>query len=322
MIRKAGVLINPSAGRGNGKGLRLAVELQNAKQVDVRLLEAFDHLPHQLEAFAAEGVTDLFISSGDGTIQAVQTLLAEAKIFKTLPRLCLLPHGTTNLTGGDVGFRRKSIATQSAFIATLPQANKLERRNSLRVTNRRDGQIRHGMTLGAGAAARGTRHAQQAYNDKGVKGASASFSTIMGGLAKSAISRPNIDDPNRLDRPCAMEIRHEGLEVAKGSQLMFVTTTLNHLFFKTRPFWGGKHGPIRASVFPYPPPNVWRWALPMMYGGEYRSAPAGAHSFSGTSFEIASDEPFVMDGEFFDGPENGLLQVSAGPEFHFIIGPN
>ena len=317
MNRKAGVLINPSAGRGNGKGLRLAVELQDAKHVDVRLLEAFDHLPGQLKALAAEGVTDLFISSGDGTIQAVQTLLAETRIFKTLPRLCLLPHGSTNLTGGDVGFRRKSIAAQSAFIATLPQP-KLERRNSLRIANRRDGQIRHGMTLGAGAAARGTRHAQQAYNDKGVKGGLASFSTIMGGFAKSAISRPNIDDPNRLDRPCVIEIRHEGLEVAKGPQLMFVATTLNHLFFKTRPFWGGRHGPIRASVFPYPPPNVLRWALPMMYGGEYRSAPADTHSFSGTSLEIASDEPFVMDGEFFDGPENGLLQVSAGPEFEFI----
>ena len=317
MNRKAGVLINPSAGRGNGIGLRLAVELQSAKHVDVRLLEAFDHLPDQLKRFAAEGVTDLFISSGDGTVQAVQTILAEAEIFEALPRLCILPHGTTNLTGGDVGFRRKSIAAQSAFITTLPQP-KLERRNSLRIANRRDGQTRHGMTLGAGAAARGTRHAQMAYNDKGVKGALASFSTILGGLAKSAISRPNIDDPNRLDRPCLMDIRHEGLEVAKGPHLMFVATTLNHLFFKTRPFWGGRRGPIRASVFPFPPPNVLRWALPMMYGGEYRSAPEGAHSFSGRSFEIASDEPFVMDGEIFDGPENGLLQVSAGPEFEFI----
>jgi diacylglycerol kinase (ATP) len=319
MNRKAGVLINPSAGRGNGKGLRLAVELQNAKHVDVRLLEAFDHLAEQLKAFAAEGVTDLFISSGDGTVQAVQTLLAEAEIFKGLPRLCILPHGTTNLTGGDVGFRRTSITAQGRFIATLPQP-KLERRNSLRVANRRDGQIRHGMTLGAGAAARGTRHAQQAYNDKGVRGALASFSTIVGGLAKSAISKPSTDDPSRLDRPCTVEIRHEGKVIASGAQLMFVATTLNHLFFKTRPFWGGRHGPIRASVFPYPPPNVLRWALPMMYGGEFRSAPVGAHSFSGTSFEVASEEPFVMDGEFFEGPENGQLQVSAGPEFEFITG--
>jgi diacylglycerol kinase (ATP) len=319
MTRKAGVLINPTAGRGNGKGLRLAAALGNAAHVDVRLMESFQQIRQHLLDMAEEGVTDLFISSGDGTVQAVQTLLAEEHIFEASPRLALLPHGTTNLTGIDVGFRIRSVAGQANYISTLPQP-KVQRRHSLRVANPSDGQPRHGMTLGAGAAARGTRHAQEAFNNKGVKGAFASFATIAGGLARAAVSSAEGDDPGRLDRPCEMAIRYEGYDVTKGPQLMFVATTLRHLFFRTRPFWGGKRGPIRASVFPHPTPNILRWALPMMYGGELRSAPAGAHSFSGTGFEIASAEPYVMDGEFFDGPDQGLLQVAAGPEWEFITG--
>jgi diacylglycerol kinase family enzyme len=319
MTRKAGVLINPTAGRGNGKGLRLAAALSGAAGVELRLLESFEQLQGHLEDMARAGVTDLFISSGDGTIQAVQTLIVENRIFQTLPRLCLLPHGTTNLTGLDVGFRVKSITRQAQFIRALPQPHLL-RRHSLRVANPRDGQPRHGMTLGAGAAARGTRHAQLAFNDKGIKGPLANFATIAGGLAKAALGTAKADDAQRLDRPCPMEIRHEGTLIAEGPQLLFVATTLHHLFFRTKPFWGGKRGPLRATVIPHPTPNVLRWALPLMYGGELRKVPKGAHSFSGSGLEIRCDESYVMDGEFFDGPEIGLLEVSAGPEFEFIRG--
>ena len=319
MKRKSGVIINPSAGRGNGKGLKLAAELAKTPQVDVRLLKAFDQLHNYLRNFAEEGVTDLYLSSGDGTVQAVQTFLAETDHFKARPRLCLLPHGSTNLTGTDVGFRDTSIASQANYIAGTSEP-KLQKRHSLRVANAGNGQVIHGMTLGAGAAARGTRRAQRAYNDRGIKGAFANFAIITGALAQAAFSKSDPDDETRVDRPCVMEIRRNGNLITSGPQLMFFATTLHQLFFRTRPFWGGKNGPIRASVFPYPPPNILRWALPLMYGGEDRAAPEGAFSFSGAGFEIASEESFVMDGEFFDGPKSGLLQVTAGPEFEFIVG--
>ncbi len=317
-MRRAGVIINPTAGRGNGKGLALAERLKGRAHVHVRVLDDFTRMSSYLLEMAHDGVTDLFISSGDGTVQAVQTLIAERKAFAKFPRICLLPHGTTNLTAIDVGFQRRTISAQADFICKI-SSGEIQSRKSLRVLNAREGGIRHGMTLGAGASATATRHAQTAFNDRGVKGSFASFATIAGSVVKAAFTTATPHDIDRLDRPCPMRVVVDGKPLVDGPQLMFVATTLDKLFFKARPFWGGKNGAIRGSVFPHPMPNVLRWVLPLMYGAETRKVPDGAHSFSSDAFEIACAQPFVMDGEFFEGPSQGGLRVEAGPIFEFIV---
>jgi hypothetical protein len=316
--RKAGVIVNPAAGRGNGKGLALARMLQGQGHVNLQVMQNFDSLRSMLSALAAAEVTDLFISSGDGTIQAIQTLLAETRLFGNRPRLCILPHGTTNLTGIDIGFSQRNIASQAAFISSLPHRPVLKR-HSLRIVNPRDGFIRHGMTLGAGAAARATRLTQTDFNDRGKKGQLAAARMLAGAVGKALFTRPRPGDLARLDRPCTMHIWHEGQIIADGPQLMFFATTLEKQFFNTRPFWGGRNGEIRASLFPYPMPNLVRWLPTLMYGSEDRKVPPGCISFSGHAFEISCPEPFVMDGEFFEAPLEGALRVETGPAFEFIV---
>ena len=87
--------------------------LKGNAAVSTRVLEKFEQLPGFLDEFASDGVTDLFISSGDGTIHAIQTELAERKPFKAIPRLSLLPHGTTNMTAADLGFRFRTLQAQA-----------------------------------------------------------------------------------------------------------------------------------------------------------------------------------------------------------------
>jgi diacylglycerol kinase (ATP) len=318
-MSKVGVLINPKSGRGNGKGLALADALKNHPQVCVRILNDFSRLHPFMMEFANEGVTDLYISSGDGTIQAIQTCLAEKSYFKTIPRICLLPHGTTNLTAADLGFKFKKIAKQADFIAENKPVD-LRVRHSLRILNAKQGGIRHGMTLGVGAAAEATKHAQTTFNDKGVKGNFATFATMGGGLAKALFTKPNPADTSRFDRPYHMKVATADDVKCDGAQLMMMATTLEKMFFNTRPFWGGKTGPIRVSIFPFPVPNILRWLLPIMYGRENRKMPKGAVSFSTQQFSIETPHQFVMDGEFFDGPNSGPLHIEAGPEFTFICG--
>ncbi|MDE2384607.1 MAG: acylglycerol kinase family protein [Alphaproteobacteria bacterium] len=320
MTRRAAVLINLASGRGNGKGAKLKALLEAAPNVHVETLHRFDDLDPAMQAFAKARITDLFISSGDGTVQAVLSHIAESGQWHAPPSLCVLPHGTTNLSAGDLGFAEKNIRSQAKFVASLPPAETLTR-HTMRVTNPRGQHARHGFTLGAGAAATATRHAQLSYNDKGVKGSFASFATMASGLAKAAFTRAAPHDSSRLDRPCPISVESGGRKLLQGDHLMFIATTLEHLFFRTKPFWGERHGPIRATSIPYPVPNVLRWAWPVMYGGEKRKVPPGAVSFSGHSFAITCAEPFVMDGEFFEGPVDGPLRVEAGPAFRFITRP-
>ena len=313
----SGVIINPRAGRGSGKGLALAAALGNTTNVRVAVLEEFAALETELRNCAAGSVTDLFISSGDGTVQAIQTWLAENLAASDLPRLCLLPHGTTNMTAADLGFRRSTIAQQAAFIAA-PSASALKERATLRVVNPKDGSPRHGMFLGTGAVCEATRYCQQVFNDNGVKGSYATFATLAGAVAKTLFTTSNPHDPTRFDRPYAITVRGPGGIVSSGTQLLALVTTLDKLVLGTRPFWGGKSGSIRATTFPYPVPGVMRWLLPSISGGETRKPPPGAKSVAADWFTIETPMDFVIDGEFFASRQGEPLRIETGSLFTYV----
>jgi diacylglycerol kinase (ATP) len=318
-MKKVGVIINPKSGRGNGKGVALANALSANTSIRIGMLREFTELGSILLRFAEGGVEEIYISSGDGTIQAIQTLIAEKKFFAELPKLCLLPHGTTNMTAADLGFRYRSIDAQAAFIQGSARDD-LRARPTLRILNARDGFIRHGMFLGTGAVADATIYCQRALNDKGVKGSWATFSVLASAALKTAFLKPNLADPNRFDRPYPITVRKGDGVVCDGQQLLVLCSTLDKLILSSNPFWGHKTGPVRVSVFPYPVPNVVRWILPVLYGSDRRRGPPGAKSFSTDRFEIETSSLFVLDGEFFDGPVAGPLRIESGSVFTYICG--
>ncbi len=318
-MKRAGLLVNPRSGKSSGKGLRLAEMLGSKPNVSTRVLEHFGQLPVFLDELAKEGVTDLFISSGDGTIQAIQTDLAERKPFNAIPRLSLLPHGTTNMTAADLGFRQRNLSAQAEYINTL-EASHLRERPTLRVVNPRDGKPRHGMFLGTGAASEATLFCQRAFNARGVKGSWATFATLASAAGRTMFTRADPNDELRFDRPFPIRITSGTTEFCSGTQLMMFSSTLEKLILGTKPFWGGKSGAIRTSVLPYPVPSIPRWLLPVMYGSENRKTPPGAMSFSSESLEITCPISFVIDGEFFDGPEGAALRLETGPVFTYLCG--
>ena len=318
-----GLIVNPFSGKQSGKGLELAGALGDAPDVMIGVLDDFSRLNAFLDEMGKAGVSDLFISSGDGTIQEIQTQLAERKPFASLPRLCLLPHGTTNLTAADLGFVHKSIVRQAQFLAAAGAGHvgtDLRTRASLRIVNPADGKTRHGMFLGTGAVWRATLFCQDAVHRTGLKGDWATFATLAAAIAKSVFSKSDPDNPERIDRPYQMTVRGDGEEVVSGGELLFLATTLDKLILNTRPFWGGKKAPIRASSFPYPPPNLARWLYSALYGAEDRRMPLGCHSFSANVLGIETECPFVLDGEFFDPPAGETLRVETGPDFTYVCG--
>jgi hypothetical protein len=316
-----GVVINARSGRGRGKGEKLLRELRGGDQAHVQLLvlENFDDLAPGLQSLAAKGVRDLFISSGDGTIHAILTILAESGPFPALPRLCLLPHGTTSMTAADLGLRRKSISEQARFI-TSGTPRQTRRRHTIRVLNPKARGPLHGMFFGTGALTEATRYCQRAFNDRGVGGDFATFATLATALAKALLRPFGRENPNRFDRPYEITVKSEHETLCSGRNLLVLATTLDKLILGTRPFWGGATAPIRVTTMPYPIPRVVRWALPTLYGGEARSVPPGAVSRAVRACSILCTSPFVLDGEFYDPPQDMPLQLETGPDFEFIVG--
>jgi len=283
---RAGLIVNPRSGKGSGKGQALADRLAGKHGVSLHVLERFEHLEDVVAAMARDQVTDLFISSGDGTIQEILTLVAERGQFAAPPRICLLPHGTTNLSANDLGFTQHSIEAQADFVLN-PAPRRMVTRNTIRCLNPGDGKLRHGMFVGTGAMAVATHYCQRAFNEQGV-------------------------------RPYAITVEADGAMRATGTQLLQMSTTLDTLLLGSHSFWGGKTAPIRTTVIPYPVPSVLRWMLPIMYGGEHHANPPGTVSFCSHRLSVASDVMFVIDGEFFPAPKDEALRLETGPEFTFI----
>ncbi len=315
-----GVIINPRSGRGRGKGMKLLQQLQATPASHVHLLPLTDfaELVPALQRFAKLGVRDLFISSGDGTVHAIQTFLAESGAFKELPRLCLLPHGTTNMTAADLGFRRKSIAEQAQFIAKVaPRETK--RRHTIRIVNPKGHGPLHGMFFGTGAIAEATRYCQVAFNDRGVGGNLASFATLVSVLSKTLFRAPDRNDPDRFDKPYDITVKAGTEMLCSGEQLLMLATTLDKLILGTRPFWGGATAPLRITTMPYPVPSIPRWLVPMLCGSEDRTGPPGSVSRAVQSCSILCNTPFVLDGEFYEPQEGVPLQLEAGPSLEYIV---
>jgi len=297
--------------------------LDGEENVEVKIIESFETLPDMMDDFAARTIEILFISSGDGTVQAIQSDIAERGKFARQPALCLLPHGTTNMTAADLGFGVKNLKKQAEFIVACGAGKKpgdVRVRATVKISNPGDGIVRHGMFLGTGAAWQGTKFCQTDVHETGLKGSWATFATLATALGKAAFLPANPDDLSRIDRPYDMAVKADGQPLAEGGQLMFLATTLQKLILGVRPFWGGANGPMRATIIPYPPPNVFRWALPLMRGGEDRKVPEGCVSFCADEILIDTKCPFVIDGEFFDPPANGPLQITSGPDFSYVCG--
>lgn len=320
---KAGLIVNPAAARGSGKGLALAHKLAGSRHVEVRVLDAFGGLASILEDLARKDVSVLFISSGDGTVQAIQTVLGEASPFSKQPMLALLPHGTTNMNAADVGFRARSLDDVADLMSApdrLVRATAVKQRYCFRVVNPAKAGPQHGMFFGAGALAHAALQTQSQLNVRGIGGQMAPAVTLVRSLGKVLFTAPNPDDRNRIDRPYPMDVFCEGELKASGDQLLLLVTTLSKLVLGTRPFWGGATQPLRATTIAYPPPNLLRHALPLMYGAEDMRPPSGCASFSGRVIEADFEGPFLIDGQFFQSPSDEPLRIETGIKLDYLCG--
>ena len=311
----AGLIVNPRSGKQRGDGLALVRKLGSADKVMIRVLEQFDDLNGFLDEMAQADIETLYISSGDGTIQQIQTELAERKIFAKQPALGLLPHGTTNMTAADIGVGTKSLEQQARLI--IDGGGNLKQRATVRVVNPSGGQPRHGMFLGTGAIWRGTVYCQEAVHQTGLRGEWATFATLAAAIVKAMLPG-KAPEEDRIAKAYEMRIVADGASAIDGGELFFLATTLEKLILGSRPFWGGGSGAVRASVFPFPPPSVPRWLWTSMYGPEGRKMPEGCHSFRTDSLTIETRCPFVIDGEFFDPPADEALRIEKGEEFTYV----
>ena len=136
-----GVVVNPRSRRNAKSTARLEEAFAGRDDVEMERLDSFDALPQILDGFIARKASAIIISGGDGTVQAVQTQLAETLPPDRLPRLAILPDGTTNMDAADIGVQNPRSRTVlerlgvPEYCASTPYT---KRRHTVRIENPAD----------------------------------------------------------------------------------------------------------------------------------------------------------------------------------------
>ena len=120
-----GVLINRKSGRNRAGLADLRNLIVQSPEVVARETSGHAEAAEALREFDTRGVEIVAVAGGDGTLQSVFGLLFNDRIFRTPPPLGVLPGGTTNMIGYDIGAARKPAKELAALLARA-RAGKLE----------------------------------------------------------------------------------------------------------------------------------------------------------------------------------------------------
>lgn len=316
------ILMNPSSARTSKHGHALEKAAAATPGVLFELLDNFENLSKQLRELAKEDIDLLIISGGDGTVQGIISTMVEDRIFKKLPRILILPHGTTNMTAADIGFRPNNperlleAVSRQGFIA---RATNVKTRSSVRVEGLVGMPPQHGYFFGCGAVTRATLMCQTDVHGLGLKGHFATGATLAYSLFKAIFSK---DESNRerINQPTELHVSADGKPFGATQNLLFLVTSLNKLILGCKPFWNQQGKGLHATIIGFPITSVLRNTRHVMFGGNTRDLdPTKYISRTARKITLKADTQIILDGELYDVGSDGLT-ISPGPELEFICG--
>lgn len=310
---RAGLLCNPLSGRIAPRIDRLR-RLTGASGLTCREASSLAGINAAVDAFRDEGTDLLVIAGGDGTVQAVLDRLLADILGPPLPRLMIIPGGTTNMTAIDLGVRGGPVANMKrlALLLRRQRTGASVMRHVLRID--RPGQpALHGMFFGAGAIAGAARYFHLKIRRSGVTGEFASLIVILRFLAGFLAGGRNLP-------PAPIRLNAAG-EIREADCLLLFASTLDRLLLGMRPYWGTGDDPVHATYIRTSPRRFWR-SLPALVSGHGAGLKAadGYYSRNFNSFEIYLAGEYMVDGEFFHaGGDSGPLGISAAGPVEFVL---
>jgi len=306
---RVGVISNPRSGgnkRGGG-GVHKLLE----HWPDVMHHEAFDPqgISAALSDFSRNGVKLIVVNGGDGTVQAVLTILGNKRIFAQPPLLALLRSGTTSMLPRDVGVAGHSATALQQILLWSQSTNQdlgIQSRSVLRV--QRDTDDLFGMFFGAGAICQGIRLFHCKDNPMGRRG------QLMPMLTMARLLLAILFNNQDKITPFLNNTGLNGRQPEKRADLLVLVSTLDRLFLGMRPYWGTEEGPLRYTAVGTKPKKLLRILWSLFGSGNNRHAiPTNGYS-SHNVVEVRLDMQgdFTLDGELYAAGDGPVTVSSAG----------
>ena len=294
---RIGVLTNPLSGKNRQRPGTLSQILNEYPEVLRREVKTPEDVHEALVEFGCRNINILVISAGDGTVQAVLTVLFHHHPFALQPQLIVLEGGTTNMIGGDVGVSGKQdkalrrilrwMQTGSGSVTTI-------QRPILRLQVPGYG-VKYGMFFGAAGISQGIQYYRKKLHNKRLHGYPGICMTLVRHLWGIIRRHNQLVSSTHIKVVINKELVHK-----EDFMLLFVST-LDRLFFGLRPFWGKENGPLRFTAVRSRAGYLLQ-VLPFLARGRSRdkgSEENGYYSCNVHEIELYIADSVALDGEIY-----------------------
>ncbi|MBL8660772.1 MAG: hypothetical protein JNM75_13575 [Rhodospirillales bacterium] len=279
---------------------------------------AVDGLADILASFAADGVEAIAVNSGDGTIQALLSVLLEQRPFAEAPPVCILAGGMTNMTGADVaprGSRATVLRRLVELVAAGAVRDQLVHRHILRLDNIAGWSPQRAMFFGAAGIVEAIRLCKAEVHSRGLSSEWANGATLARMLGGWLVA----GERSRRDLGLDMAIALDNEAPVEGRRLLVLATTLDRLVLGSRPFWNAQTGPLRYTAIAYPPRRLLLNAPRVLFGRSRRRFADPSYASRGVSrLTLAMDGQFTLDGQFFTAERHKPLIMTADERVSFV----
>jgi hypothetical protein len=294
---RIGILTNPLSGT-NRKGMQTVLDTirQFPRALHHNVRNPQD-IQKALSDFADHAVNFLVISGGDGTVQAVLTVLFEQRPFAKQPQLIVLEAGTTNMIAGDVGL----LGDQNQALRRFFQWAETGSGNITRIQRPvirllvPGHAVKYGMFFGAASISQGIQYYQKNLHNKVLHG----FPGICLTLARYLWA--SISKQNQSTTAFSIEYGLNGQSLQKENFLLLFVCTLDRLLFGLRPFWGEGNGPLRFTAVRSPAKYLLQ-VMPSLARGRHTDKGTrenGYYSSNVDEVKLFLDSPVALDGEIY-----------------------
>jgi len=312
---KLGILYNAHSGR---HGKRWAQPDLGPDVPAIRARSDAD-IHAALRAMAAEGVNLIAVAGGDGTVQSVLSHVMLGGLFQTPPLLALVPTGSTNMTGNDVGTVKVKRDGWQRLQRWAADPSDLQRRvvsrPVLRIDPGGDRAPFCGMFFGAGAIYNAVEHTQRKLHHYGMRG------EVGPGVAFTRFVKAVATGDRRYFSPVDVRLTDDRGQDLDGASILLLASTLETLVLRMHPFWGEEPGPVSWTTVAEGAEGFLR-RMPAVCRGRYRrwmTPDKGYRSHNSDRLELRFDGGYIVDGEFFHASRaDGPVTLSSAGNARFI----
>ncbi len=315
-MRRIGVITNRTSRRNRGAvpawprrvGRVEIVQLVREEGAEVRAL---------LSELARREVELIAVNGGDGTVQKLVTALLAHRPFPEPPPLLLLRGGTANMTAAELGPKGRPARVLARLVRALEREeglhHRIRERAVLRVQSAGDPAGQRGFFLGALGLLDAVRLCTGSFHRRGILGETSHLLTLLVLLARMLMR-----GPEAAGLACGeLAIAVDGRRWREGRELLLLATTLTRLVLRTRPFWNRQGRALAVTAVACEPPGLLQ-ALPgLLYRGRGPADPAYG-STGAARVTVRGLAQWMLDGEFFTGPREEEVVISADERLGFL----